>query len=129
MVRRLITTGSPFEAIGGYSRAVVDGDFVFASGTTGYDYATMAMPDSVEAQAHNALSTIDRVLQEAGFSRADTVRVVYYLTDMADADRLFPIFGEFFEDIRPAATILAVSALYRPEMKIEIELTAKRRSV
>lgn len=128
MPRRLISTGSPFEKTAGYSRAVVDGDMVFVSGTTGYDYATMTMPADVEEQARNCLRTISRVLDDAGFALADVVRATYYLTDIADADRVFPIFGEFFGEIRPAATLLAVSALYKPEMKIEIEVTAKRRS-
>lgn len=128
MNRRLISTGSPFEQTAGYSRAVVDGDFVFISGTTGYDYATMTMPDAVEEQARNCLQTIARVLDDAGFALADVVRATYYVTDMAYADQVFPIIGTFLGDIRPAATMLAVSALYRPEMKIEIEVTAKRRS-
>jgi reactive intermediate/imine deaminase len=128
MRRRLISTGSPFEKVAGYSRAVVDGDFVFISGTTGYDYATMTMPDAVEQQARNCLRTIARVLEEAGFALADVARATYYVTDMAYADRVFPIFGEFFGEIRPAATIVAVAALYKPEMKVEIEITAKRRA-
>jgi reactive intermediate/imine deaminase len=128
MTRRLISSGSPFESIAGYSRAVVDGDFVFVAGTTGYEYATMTMPETVEEQARNCLRTIARVLEEAGFALADVVRATYYLTDIADADRVLPIFGEFFGAIRPAATLVAVAALYRPEMKIEIEVTAKRRS-
>jgi reactive intermediate/imine deaminase len=128
MTRRLISSGSPFEAVAGYSRAVVDGDFAFVAGTTGYDYATMTMPDAVETQARNCLRTISGVLEEAGFSLADVVRATYYVTDMAQADRVLPIFGEFFRDIRPAATLVAVAGLYRPEMKIEIEVTAKRRT-
>jgi reactive intermediate/imine deaminase len=128
MTRRLISSGSPFESVAGYSRAVIDGDLAFVAGTTGYDYATMAMPQSVEEQARNCFGTISRVLEEAGFSLADVVRATYYLTDITDADRVLPIFGEFFGAIRPAATLVAVAALYRPEMKIEIEVTAKRRS-
>jgi enamine deaminase RidA (YjgF/YER057c/UK114 family) len=128
MTRRLISSGSPFEDVAGYSRAVVDGDFVFVAGTTGYDYATMTMPHTVEEQARNCLRTIARVLEEAGFALPDVVRATYYVTDMAYADRVLPIFGEFFGAIRPAATLVGVAALYRPEMKIEIEVTAKRRS-
>jgi enamine deaminase RidA (YjgF/YER057c/UK114 family) len=128
MTRRLISSGSPFEAVAGYSRAVVDGEFAFVAGTTGYDYTTMTMPDGVEQQARNCLATIARVLEEAGFALADVVRATYYVTDIADADRLLPIFGEAFGAIRPAATLVAVAALVRPEMKIEIEVTAKRRS-
>ena len=126
MTRRLISTGSPFEKIAGYSRAVVEGDMCFVAGTTGYDYATMMMPDTVEEQARNCLRTIARALEEAGFALADAVRATYYLTEIADADSVFPIFGEFFGEIRPAATLVAVTALYKPEMKIEIEVTAKR---
>ena len=98
------------------------------AGTTGYDYTTMTMPDGVEQQARNCLATIARVLEEAGFALADVVRATYYVTDIADAERLLPILGEAFGTIRPAATLVAVAALIRPEMKIEIEVTAKRRS-
>ena len=126
MTRRLISTGSPFEKIAGYSRAVVEGDMCFVAGTTGYDYAKMTMPDTVEEQARNCFRTIARALEEAGFALADVVRATYYLTEIADADKVMPIFGEFFAEIRPAATLVAVTALYKPEMKIEIEVTAKR---
>lgn len=125
MERRLIATGSPFEAVAGYSRAVVDGNWCFVSGTTGYDYATMAMPDAVEDQTRNAMETIGRALIEAGFSLRDVVRARYIVTDAADADRVFPILGSYFADIRPAATMV-VAGLIRPEMKIEIEVTARR---
>jgi len=123
----LISTGSPFEKTAGYSRAVVDGDFCFVAGTTGYDYATMTMPDAVEDQARNCFHTIARVLEEAGFALADVVRAAYYITDHADADRVLLICGEFLADIRPAATLLVVAGLYKPEMKVEIEVTARRR--
>ena len=128
MPRRLISTGAPFEKTAGYSRAVVDGDFCFVAGTTGYDYATMTMPDAIEDQARNTFRTIARVLEEAGFALADTVRATYYVTDRADADRILAVCGEFLGEIRPAATLLVVSALYKPEMKVEIEVTAKRPS-
>ena len=127
MPRRLISTGAPFEKTAGYSRAVVDDDFCFVAGTTGYDYATMTMPPAVEDQARNCFRTITRVLEEAGFALADVVRATYYVTDPADADRVLPVCGEFFADIRPAATLLVVAGLYRPEMKVEIEVTARRR--
>ncbi len=125
-MRKLVSTGSPFEKEAGYSRAVADGDWCFVSGTTGYDYATMIMPDGVEAQARNCLATIAAALAEAGFALADVVRARYYVTDAAFVDRVFPILGEAFGDIRPAATMV-VCALNRPEMKIEIEVTALRR--
>jgi len=126
-VRHLISTGSPFEKVAGYSRAVVDGDWCFVSGTTGYDYATMTMPESVEEQARNCLATIGTALADAGFGMADVVRARYYVTDRAYVDRVFAIVGEVFGEIRPAATMV-VCALIKPEMKIEIEVTALRRS-
>jgi enamine deaminase RidA (YjgF/YER057c/UK114 family) len=126
-MRKLISTGSPFEKTAGYSRAVVQGDWCFVAGTTGYDYATMTMPESVEEQARNCLATIGRALEEGGFSFADVVRAHYYLTDAAYVDRVFPILGETFGDIRPAATMI-VCELNKPEMKIEIEVTALRRN-
>ena len=126
MTRRLISTGSPFETAAGYSRAVVDGDFCFVAGTTGYDYATMTMPDATEEQARNCFHTIARVLEEAGFALADVVRATYYVTDRADAERVLPICGEFLANIRPAATLLIVAGLLKPEMKVEIEVTAHR---
>ena len=126
MSRRLLSTGSPFERQGGYSRAVVDGDFCFVAGTTGYDYVTMTMPDDVAAQARNAFGTIEGVLGEAGFALADVVRATYYILDRTDADAVLAVCGEVLRDIRPAATILIVAGLLRPEMKVEIEVTAKR---
>ena len=128
MPRRLISTGSPFEKTAGYSRAVVDGDFVFVSGTTGYDYATMTLPEAVADQTRNCFKTISSVLRDAGFDLADVVRATYYITDPKDADAVFTVCGEFLGEIRPAATIVAVAGLYKPEMKIEIEVTAKKRS-
>ena len=124
-MRRLISTGSPFEKAAGYSRAVVEGDWCFVSGTTGYDYATMAMPDSVEDQCRNCLATIARSLADAGFDMADVVRAHYYVTDRSFVHRVYPILGEHFGKIRPAATMI-VCGLAEPEMKIEIEVTARR---
>ena len=126
MTRRLISTGSPFEKIAGYSRAVSDGDFCWVAGTTGYDYATMVMPERVEDQTRNAMNTIAAALAEAGFSLADVVRANYYITDDAFVDAVFPILGEYFSEIRPAATMI-VCRLNKPEMKIEIEVTARKR--
>lgn len=126
-MRRLISTGSPFEKTAGYSRAVVDGEWCFVSGTTGYDYATMTMPDTIEDQARNCLATIGKALAEGGFAMADVVRAHYYLTDTNDVDLVFPILGETFGDIRPAATMI-ICGLNKPEMKIEIEVTAKKRA-
>jgi enamine deaminase RidA (YjgF/YER057c/UK114 family) len=126
MPRRLISTGSPFERTAGFSRAVADGDFCFVAGTTGYDYATMTMPDAIEEQTRNCFRTITRALSEAGFALADVVRATYYVTSRADAERVLPICGEFLANIRPAATILVVTGLLKPEMKVEIEVTAHR---
>jgi enamine deaminase RidA (YjgF/YER057c/UK114 family) len=128
MSRRLISTGSPFEKTAGYSRAVVDGDFAFVAGTTGYDYATMTMPADVTSQSRNCFRTIEAALKEGGFAMADIVRATYYVTDAKDVDAHFAVCGEVLGDIRPAATLLIVIGLARPEMKVEIEVTAKRRT-
>ena len=128
MPRKLISTGSPFERSYGYSRAVIDEPFCFVAGTTGYDYATMKMPDGAAAQARNCWATIDKTLRDAGFDLADIVRATYYVTDMADAEAVLTECGRRLADIRPAATLLVVTQLFQPEMKVEIEVTAKRRS-
>ncbi len=123
MVQR-VSTGSPFEATFGYSRAVRHEDTIYVSGTTGYDYATMTMPDDVGQQAANALATIDKALKEAGSSIEDTVRVVYYVGDRNDVDAVVKAVGPVFGDIRPAASMLIVQMI-EPGMKIEIEVTAR----
>ncbi len=123
--RRLISSGSPFEKTYGYSRAVVSGAEVHVSGTTGYDYATMAMPDDPGDQARNIYATIAAVLKEAGGSLADIVRLRTYVTDAAFCEAVLKVQGEVFGDIRPAATIVVVSGLLRPEMKVEIEADAR----
>ena len=128
MSRRLISTGSPFERTAGYSRAVIDGDFAFVAGTTGYDYTTMTMPADVTSQSRNCFRTIEAALKEGGFAMADIVRTTYYVTDAKDVDAHFAVCGEVLGDIRPAATLLIVVGLARPEMKVEIEVTAKRRT-
>ena len=128
MPRRLISTGSPFEKAAGYSRAVIDGDFAFVAGTTGYDYATMTMPADVASQSRNCFKTIEAALAEGGFAMTDIVRATYYITDISDADAHFAVCGEVLGNIRPAATLLVVAGLYKPEMKIEIEVTARLRS-
>jgi enamine deaminase RidA (YjgF/YER057c/UK114 family) len=128
MSRRLISTGSPFEKSAGYSRAVIDGDFAFVAGTTGYDYSTMTMPSDIASQSRNCFKTIEAALKEAGFAMADIVRAAYYITDVRDADAHFEVCGEVLGEIRPAATILVVAGLLKPEMKVEIELTARRRN-
>jgi enamine deaminase RidA (YjgF/YER057c/UK114 family) len=129
MSRRLISTGSPFEQAAGYSRAVIDGEFAFLAGTTGYDYASMTMPADVTSQTRNCFKTIEATLIEAGFALADIVRATYYVTDAADAGAVLAVCGERLGDIRPAATLLVVAGLLKPEMKVEIEVTARRRTV
>ena len=128
MSRRLISTGSPFEKAAGFSRAVIDGDFAFVAGTTGYDYSTMTMPADVTSQTRNCFKTIEATLKDGGFAMADIVRATYYITNAAEADAVFAVCGEKLGDIRPAATILVVAGLYKPEMKVEIEVTAKRHT-
>ena len=123
MTRTLISTGSPFEKVAGYSRAVVMAPWCFVSGTTGYDYTTMTMPESVTDQAENTMATIGRALAQAGFALGDVVRATYIITDAAHADAVFAVVGRHFRDIRPAATMI-VAGLIRPEMKVEIEVTA-----
>src|ERR1700687_2022960 len=128
MSRRLISTGSPLEKTARYSRAVIDRDFAFVPGTPGYDYTPMTMPADVTSQSRNCFKTIEAALNEGGFAMADIVRATYYITDAGDADAHFAVCGEVLGDIRPAATLLVVVGLYKPEMKIEIEVTAKRRT-
>jgi len=128
MSRRLISTGSPFEKTAGFSRAVIDGDFAFVAGTTGYDYATMTMPADVTSQTRNCFKTVEAALKDGGFALADIVRATYYIVDTADADAVLSVCGETLGEIRPAATLLVVAALLKPEMKVEVEVTAKRRT-
>ena len=123
-MRRLISSGSPFEAQAGYSRAVVDGEWIFVAGTTGFDYAQMTIAEDPPEQARQALRNIERALAEAGAKLADVVRVRYYLPDLADWPAIVPVLGEAFTAIRPAATAI-VCGLVDPRMKIEIEVTAR----
>ncbi|RVV99290.1 RidA family protein [Mesobaculum littorinae] len=122
--RRLISSGSPFEAEIGYSRAVVCDGWVFVAGTTGYDYTTMVMPGDVVVQCRNALATIGRALREAGGSLDDVVRVRYILPDASDWPICWPVVNEAFREVRPAATMI-VAGLQSPDMRIEIEVTAR----
>jgi len=125
-LRRLISSGSPFEAQAGYSRAVVDGERIFVAGTTGFDYAQMTIAEDPAEQARQVFRNITAALTEAGASLADIVRVRYYVPDIADWPKIVPVLGEVFGTIRPAATAL-VCGLVDPRMKIEIEVTARRR--
>lgn len=124
--RTLISSGSEFEKVAGYSRAVVDGDYVHVAGTTGFDYAAMTIADDVVEQAHQAFRNVSHALGEAGLSLDDVVRARYYLTDARDFERLAPVFGQHFAQARPAATAI-VCGLVDPRMKIEIEVTARGR--
>ena len=127
-MRRLISSGSTFEAEAGYSRAVVDGEWVFVAGTTGFDYAQMTIAEDPAEQARQAFRNIERALAEAGAKLADVVRARYYLPDLADWPAIVPVLGEVFATIRPAATAL-VCGLVDTRMKIEIEVTARRRQL
>ena len=124
---RLISSGSPFEADIGYSRAVVEGDWVFVSGTTGFDYATMAISADPAVQAAQALRNIAAALGEAGGGLADVVSVRYILPDRADFEACWPALRGAFDAVRPAATMI-VAGLADPRMKIEIEATARLRA-
>jgi enamine deaminase RidA (YjgF/YER057c/UK114 family) len=123
--KRRISSNSSFEAQIGYSRAVVDGDFIFVSGTTGFDYASMRISDDVAEQCRQAMHNVASALKEAGASMADVVRVHYILPRRADFEACWPVLKEYLGDVRPAATMLE-AGLFDPRMKIEIEVTARR---
>jgi enamine deaminase RidA (YjgF/YER057c/UK114 family) len=125
-MRRLISSGSRFEADIGYSRAVVDGDWIIVSGTTGFDYATMTISEDVAEQAEQTLANIGTALTEAGSSFADVVRVRYILPRAEDFPACWPALQRSFGEVRPAATMIA-AGLADARMKIEIEVTARRR--
>jgi enamine deaminase RidA (YjgF/YER057c/UK114 family) len=127
MKRTLISSGSSFEQEIGYSRAVVQGDWVFVSGTTGFDYATMTIPDGVEAQAEQCLKNIESALLKAGASLGDVVRVTYVLPDGNEFPACWPVLRKYFGDVRPAAMMISANLL-DPRMRIEIEVTALKQS-
>ena len=122
-MRRLISSGSPFEQQIGFSRAVVSGEWVFVSGTTGFDYRTMTISDDVAEQCRQCVRNISAALAEAGATLADVVRVRYILPTAADFPACWPALREAFGEVRPAATMIA-AGLADPRMKIEIEATA-----
>ena len=124
--RRLISSGSSFEQEVGYSRAVVEGDWVFVSGTTGFDYRTMTIADDVVAQTEQSMQNIVSALQQAGASLRDVVRVTYILPNGEDFPRCWPTLRKYFGDVRPAATMLS-AGLADSRIRIEIEVTARRR--
>ena len=127
MARKLVSSGSSFEADIGYSRAVVDGDWIFVSGTTGFDYATMTMSDDVVTQCRQAMRNIETALSDAGASVAGVVRVRYILPRREDFEPCWPVLKEYLGSVRPAATMIQ-AGLSDPRMKIEIEVTARRRA-
>ena len=126
MARQLISSGSTFEAEIGYSRAVVDGEWVFVSGTTGFDYATMTIQEDVVAQCEQCMKNIAHALQQAGSSLADVVRVVYVLPKADDFPACWPVLRKYFGEIRPAAMMIS-AGLADARMKIEIEVTARKQ--
>jgi enamine deaminase RidA (YjgF/YER057c/UK114 family) len=126
MARRLISSGSSFEAEIGYSRAVVDGEWIFVSGTTGFDYSKMEIRSGIVAQCEQALRNIEAALAQAGASMADVVRVHYILPDRNDFAACWPTLKKYFSDVRPAATMIQ-AGLSDARMLIEIEVTARRR--
>jgi enamine deaminase RidA (YjgF/YER057c/UK114 family) len=126
MTRRLISSGSPLEASAGYSRAVVDGEWIFVSGTTGFDYATMTIADDITLQVRQTFRNIEAALAQAGAGLADVVRATYYVADEADWPAVAALLGGYFGTIRPAGTAL-ICRLVDPRIKIEIEVTARRR--
>ncbi len=122
----MISSGSSFEAQIGYSRAVVDGDWVFVSGTTGFDYATMTIANGILDQAEQCLKNIEAALREAGAGMADVVRVTYIVPNAVDFEQCWPVLRKYFGEVRPAATMIS-AGLAQPRMKIEIEVTARIR--
>jgi enamine deaminase RidA (YjgF/YER057c/UK114 family) len=127
MQRRLISSGSPFEAQIAYSRAVVQGDWIFVSGTTGFDYTSMTISSRVEEQAEQCFRNIQQALAQAGSSLADVVRVHYIVPDRDDFPKCWPVLRQYLGDVRPAATMISAQLL-DPRMLIEIEVTALRQA-
>ena len=123
--RQLISSGSSFEAEIGYSRAVAQGDWVFVSGTTGFDYATMAIAEDIESQTEQCLKNIEVALAQAGASLKDVVRVNYVLPNGSEFPKCWPVLRKYFGEVRPAAMMIS-AALIDPRMKIEIEVTAMK---
>src|ERR1044071_2590945 len=122
-MRKLISSGSTFEAQIGYSRAVVAGDWVFVSGTTGFDYSKMAISDGLIEQAEQCLQNIESALKQAGAAMKDGVRVTYILPKGEEFERCWPVLRKYFGEVRPAATMIAVAGLADPRIRIEIEVT------
>jgi len=127
MNRRLISSGSSFEREIGYSRAVVDGEWVFVSGTTGFDYQSMRISENLLEQTEQCLRNIESALEQAGTGLRDVVRVTYILPKAEDFPQCWPILKKYFGDVRPAATMIS-AGLADPRMRIEIEVTARRQA-
>ena len=127
MNRRLISSGSSFEREIGYSRAVVDGEWIFVSGTTGFDYRSMTISESLTEQTEQCLRNIAAALEQAGATLQDVVRVRYILPKADEFAQCWPILRRYFGDVRPAATMIA-AGLADPRIRIEIEVTARRQS-
>jgi enamine deaminase RidA (YjgF/YER057c/UK114 family) len=127
MSRRLISSGSTFEQQIGYSRAIVVGDWVFVSGTTGFDYSSMSIAEGLLEQTEQCLKNISAALQQAGSSLADVVRVTYIVPNGAEFPDCWPVLRKYFGDVRPAATMIS-AGLADPRMRIEIEVTALKQS-
>ncbi len=126
MNRERISSGSTFEAQIGYSRAVVAGDWIFVSGTTGFDYATMSISDDLLEQTEQCLKNIESALRQANSSLNDVVRVTYVLPNGSEFEQCWPVLRKYFGDVRPAAMMIS-AGLADPRMKIEIEVTALRQ--
>ena len=127
MTRQLISSGSTFETEIGYSRAVVEDPWVFVSGTTGFDYATMAIAPGVAEQAEQCFKNIAAALEQAGSCFGDVVRVTYVLPDATEFEQCWPVLRKYFGDVRPAAIMIS-AGLADPRMRIEIEVTAMKKT-
>ena len=122
--RKLISSGSAFENEIGYSRAVVEGNWVFVSGTTGYNYREMTLPDDIVIQTEQCLKNIESALEQAGSKMEDIVRVIYIVPNTSEFKKCWPVLRKYFGEIKPAATMIS-AGLMDPKMKIEIQVTAK----
>jgi enamine deaminase RidA (YjgF/YER057c/UK114 family) len=127
MARRLISSGSQFEHDIGYSRAVVEGDWIFVSGTTGFDYATMSISDQLLEQTEQCFKNIQAALREAGSDLSDVVRVTYIVPQAERFSECWPVLRKYLGDVRPAATMIS-AGLADPRMQIEIQVTARKAS-
>ncbi|MDI9336029.1 MAG: RidA family protein [Gammaproteobacteria bacterium] len=127
MNKQLISSGSTFEQEIGYSRAVVAGDWVFVSGTTGFDYSSMSIAEGLLEQTEQCLKNIDSALKQAGSSLADVVRVTYVLANGSEFPQCWPVLRKYFGKVKPAAMMIS-AGLADPRMRIEIEVTALKQS-